>query len=376
MKRALVLALLAAGIAGASVLGVRAMADEAGERAAEPEQATVAMEVQGMQSTMCEIQVRSALENLDGVTAVAVDRARARAEVTFDPSAVSPAALAAAVNALGYRASLPPGTAGADDPDAGTGTPTDGHPAGAAPLTPEQVERVAAFVAERMMASEVIPSGEEIAEATGVAPSESDTPALRAAVVARLAADPRGQRLLAGNRCSDYGACSLWGNLATASGELLALYEREKASDGATYADLALPPFEARTLAGESVRSADLAGRPAVITFLAVPCSHARDTVPILQELHRRYAGQGLQVVGVVVNSGPVEDVAGWVPTFAPEYPVWVVDDAALGDLIDSHLVPTTLLVDGGGKVRKKLVGFKDRQALLADLALIHRAGA
>lgn len=53
-----------------------------------------------------------------------------------------------------------------------------------------------------------------------------------------------------------------------------------------------------------------------------------------------------------------------------------MVDDAALGGLVDSHLVPTTLFTDRGGKVRKKLVGFKDREAVLADLALIHADGA
>jgi len=220
-----------------------------------------------------------------------------------------------------------------------------------------------------------IPSGEEIEGATGVVPSEVDTAALRQAVVAKLAADPRGERLLGDHRCSDYGACSLWGNLTTATGDLLALYEREKAADGETYEDFALPAFEARTLTGQRVRSTDLVGRPAVVAFLAVHCSHSMDTFPILQELHRRYGAGGLQVVGVVVNSGPVEDVGGWVPHFAPQYAIWVHDDDPLGEVVGSHLVPTYLLVDADGKVRKKLVGFKDQETVLANLTVIQRTG-
>ena len=100
------------------------------------------------------------------------------------------------------------------------------------------------------------------------------------------------------------------------------------------------------------------------------------DTFPILQKLHRRYGEGGLQVVGVLVNSGSVEDANGWVPHFAPEYRVWVYNDASLGDLIGSHLVPTYLFIDERGIVRKQLVGFKTEETVLANLDLIRSPGA
>ena len=182
-----------------------------------------------------------------------------------------------------------------------------------------EVTIFAAFVAREILENDKIPAGEAIEEATGVRPCLADTPLLQRAVLSKLADDPRGQRLLAGSRCSDYGACSLWGNLAGASGETLARYEKEKARDRTTYEHWALPAFEARDLEGRVVRSSDLAGKPAVLALLAVHCNHSMDTFPILQELHRRYAGESLQVVGVLVNSGSVEDARGWMPHFAPE---------------------------------------------------------
>jgi len=366
------LALLLAGVA---VTGMFVYAtQERVERNEELE--SVSLEVRGMQSLLCEVAVKSTLSRLDGVDAVTVDRKAARADVTFDPATVSPAAFVEAVNSIGFLASLPEAIPGhAARPPADSLKPT-GHPASANKLTPKQIEIVATFAAGYILSKGKIPTGEDIVEGTGVELSIADTPVLQRAVFTKLADDPRGQKLLAGSRCSDYGACSYWGNLAGASDDTLAMYEREKALDGKIYDDLAAPAFEAQDLAGKVVRSSELLGRPAVVAFLAVHCTHSMDTFPILQKLHRRYGEEGLQVVGVLVNSGSVEDANGWVPHFAPEYRVWVYNDASLGDLIGSHLVPTYLFIDERGIVRKQFVGFKTEETVLAALDLIRSPGA
>ncbi len=369
--RPLLAAVLLAGGLGATALVVHAVAGQQTDQTAASALESVLLDVQGMDSLMCEIGVKSALEGVEGVTRVAVDRKAAGAEVTFDPGKVAPEAFVAALGAIGYRASLKPSIAGETTRGATGSAPQPVHAAVLSKLKPEQIETVSTFIAEHLLRTQEIPSGAEIERATGTELSTADTPLLQKAVLAKLAGDPRGQKLLAGSRCTDYGACSLWGNLATATGETLALYEREKASDGTTYADLALPAFEARNLAGEKVRSLNLVGRPAVLALLAVHCNHSMDTFPILQEIHRRHAQNGLQVVGVLVNSGSVEDANGWVPHFAPEYAMWVYEDEALGDLVGSHLVPTYLLVDSAGYVRKKIVGFKNLDTLLRDMELI-----
>lgn len=329
---------------------------------------TVTLDVQGMQSLMCEMGVKSALKQIEGVEAVTVDRPNAAVEVSFDPQLANPASFVQAVNAVGFRASLPEGYA-REVPEAAP-LPA-AHVSATSRLTPEQVGRVADYVAAHILEKEEIPDGPTIEEATGIELSIGDTPILQQAVLAKLADDPRGQELLAGSRCSDYGACSMWGNLASASGDVLALYEREMALDGTRYDDRKLPSFEARNLAGETVRSADLVGKPAVLALLSVHCNHSMETFPILQELHRQYSAEGLQVVGVLVNSGTVEDANGWVPHFAPEHPIWVVEGDDLGDLIGSHLVPSYLLIDARGKVRELLVGYRDQASVVAELGLI-----
>ncbi len=219
----------------------------------------------------------------------------------------------------------------------------------------------------------------------GPAPGgEAETCALRCARAAEAAAassnPPAAHRCTGAgdsprctpSRCADFGACSLYGNLAFATGDLLARYERQKGEDGRRFQDLDLPPFRALDVDGSPVSSADLAGRPAVIALLASHCTHSHDSIPILNDLVRRAPVQGLQVVGVVVNSGSPRDVREWMPGYDPAFRTWIVEDDAVGHALDSHLVPAWIYVDAGGRLLGKRVGFKSGEEIrrwVAELA-------
>ena len=73
--------------------------------------------------------------------------------------------------------------------------------------------------------------------------------------------------------------------------------------------------------------------------------------------------------MGVLVNSGSVESVNSWMSQVSPSHEVWVYEDESLGDLVDSHLVPTYLFIDANGQVVEKLVGFKEREQVLKKVA-------
>ena len=66
--------------------------------------------------------------------------------------------------------------------------------------------------------------------------------------------------------------------------------------------------------------------------------------------------------VGVFVNSGSPDQVKSLVNLYQADYPVWVYPDASIGDVIDSHLVPTYLYVNADGGVEEMLVGMKTQE--------------
>ena len=73
---------------------------------------TLVLHVEGMSCSHCLNAVNQALARLEGVRVESVQVGRARVE--YDPEVVTPAAVAAAVTAAGYRASPGGGGSGRD----------------------------------------------------------------------------------------------------------------------------------------------------------------------------------------------------------------------------------------------------------------------
>jgi copper chaperone CopZ len=67
----------------------------------------VVIPVDGMSCATCEIAVRRALNRIDGVKSAHVSVATKTAAVDYEPAKTNPEQLVAAINSMGYRASLP-----------------------------------------------------------------------------------------------------------------------------------------------------------------------------------------------------------------------------------------------------------------------------
>lgn len=63
--------------------------------------------IEGMSCSACAARVKKTLTAIDGVGDVEVLLAERGARIRYEPSKLSPARLVAAVNGLGYRATLP-----------------------------------------------------------------------------------------------------------------------------------------------------------------------------------------------------------------------------------------------------------------------------
>lgn len=339
-----------------------------GEKSAE-----ATLPIEGMTCGSCATAIQSALEKIEGVKEAKVVFETGQAQIVFDPDRAGRDQFLAAIENLGYR--VGEGDAASASQSAAASSCSTAEPtatAGSSQRMPDvDFKRVVEYATDTILASADSPkplSRSLIQEATGVEIPLSEVQRLQAAVIANL--QERNPELLAklssegAGRCAEYDACSLHGDLSGATGEQLAMYQEEKRSDGERFDDFPLPEFQALDLGENIVLSTDLRGKPTVMAFLAGHCTHSIDSIPILQETIRTFGERGLRVVGVLVNSGSPEDVNEWMAALDPEFEVWVYNDASIGDLVESHLVPTWIYIDSDGAIQEKLVGFKDGEVV------------
>jgi len=121
-----------------------------------------------------------------------------------------------------------------------------------------------------------------------------------------------------------------------------------------------LPDFSAIDLRRRPISSADLSGKVVLIDIWATWCEPCKKEMPGYQELADQYGRRGFVVVGLKANIMPdTEDPLGFAKGIGVRYPLVVATDDVLQKFGGLQGLPTTLLYDRQGILRKKVIGFE-----------------
>jgi thiol-disulfide isomerase/thioredoxin len=130
-----------------------------------------------------------------------------------------------------------------------------------------------------------------------------------------------------------------------------------------------LPDFSVKDLQGREISSADLRGRVVLIDFWATWCQPCKKEMPGYQRLLDRYGSRGFAVVGFKFNTMPdMEDPVLFAKKIGVRYPLGIAADALKQKFGGIEGLPTTMLYDRQGLLRKKVIGFEYTDAFEADL--------
>jgi thiol-disulfide isomerase/thioredoxin len=129
--------------------------------------------------------------------------------------------------------------------------------------------------------------------------------------------------------------------------------------------DIALPAVD-----GTTHRLTQWKGRPLLINFWATWCEPCRREIPLLKTLRLERAAEGLEIVGIAVDSG--DATRKYASTQGIDYPVLVGQQGGLEAVsafgMDTVL-PFSVFVDGQGRIFTLKVGelHRDEAELILD---------
>jgi thiol-disulfide isomerase/thioredoxin len=121
-----------------------------------------------------------------------------------------------------------------------------------------------------------------------------------------------------------------------------------------------LPDFAIKDLQGHEISSADLRGKVVLIDFWATWCGPCKKEMPGYQKLLDRYGSRGFAVVGFKFDTmADTEDPIQFATKMGVHYSLAVAPDELKQKFGGIEGLPTTMLYDRKGILRKKVIGFE-----------------
>lgn len=119
------------------------------------------------------------------------------------------------------------------------------------------------------------------------------------------------------------------------------------------------PSWRLKDVDGNWVSSDQFKGKVVVLDFWATWCPPCRTEIPGYVVLQKKYAADGLVIIGVSVDTdGPVP-VKKFMKDFGINYPIVMGDDDILAAYSPIRGYPTTFIIDRDGLIRNTKLGRK-----------------
>lgn len=130
-----------------------------------------------------------------------------------------------------------------------------------------------------------------------------------------------------------------------------------------------MPDFSLRGFEGREVSSADLRGKVVLIDFWATWCQPCKKEMPGYQKLLDRYGARGFTVIGFKFDTMmDMEDPLLFAKKNNVRYPLAVAAADLKQKFGGIEGLPTTMLYDRQGVLRRKIIGFEYTEVIESEL--------
>lgn len=122
-----------------------------------------------------------------------------------------------------------------------------------------------------------------------------------------------------------------------------------------------MPEYSAMWLDGSKFDLAASREKVILLNLWATWCGPCRFEIPELQRLHDQYKPKNFEVVGVSLDESGVEAVKQFVDENKMTYPIALDAEGKLANMLQTSVLPTTVLLDRTGKIVWKRYGLIEK---------------
>jgi cytochrome c-type biogenesis protein len=127
------------------------------------------------------------------------------------------------------------------------------------------------------------------------------------------------------------------------------------------------PDIELKTVDGKPFRLSELKGRVVVLNFWATWCIPCRQEIPELNAMQRELESKGLTIIGPSWDD-TAEGIREFQSDIKQEYTVLIGGETVQDKFGGIPSLPTTFIIDREGRIRKKIIGARDREGFEQEI--------